>query len=154
MLGAFKKFQMTHAVATSAYIAQVDHEKCEGCGRCAKHCQVDLISMVPKNGEDRALVDEELCLGCGVCATLRKKSAITMEKRDERIITPESSMEKHLMMLLEQGKLGNHIFDDFTSLPYAALRGMVNAINSLPLVKKYLSSVDVKSRYVKRLVGR
>ncbi len=154
MLGAFKKFQITHAVATSTYVAQVDHEKCKGCERCAKRCQVNLISLVPKNGEKRALVNEELCLGCGVCATGCKESAIRMERKGERIITPESAKEKYLMMLLEQGKLGNHIFDDFTSLPYAAARSMVNAINSLPPVKKYLSSVDVKSRYVKRLVSR
>lgn len=152
LLGAFKKFQMVNSVATSAYIARTDEEKCVGCGLCAESCQVNLISIVSDNGEKRAVVNEELCLGCGVCASVCAQSAITMEKRGEKIITPESSMEKFLMMAIEQGKLGNQIFDDFTSVPYAVLRNLVNALNRLPPVKKYLSSVDIKSRFVKRLL--
>jgi NAD-dependent dihydropyrimidine dehydrogenase PreA subunit len=154
MLGAFKKFQLVNSVATSAYVAQVDEENCEGCGRCAKRCQVNLISMASENGQKRAVVNQELCLGCGVCASVCKNSAITMERRGERIITPESSMEKYLMMALEQGKLGNYIFDDLTSLPYAALRNMVNAISKIPPVKKYISSSGVKSRFLQRFTGR
>jgi Pyruvate/2-oxoacid:ferredoxin oxidoreductase delta subunit len=154
MLGAFKKFQLVNSVATSAYVAQVDEENCEGCGRCAKRCQVNLISIASDNGQKRAVVNQELCLGCGVCASVCKNSAITMERRGERIITPESSMEKYLMMALEQGKLGNYIFDDLTSLPYAALRNMVNAISKIPPVKKYISSSGVKSRFLQRFTGR
>jgi hypothetical protein len=63
-------------------------------------------------------------------------------------------MEKLLMMMLEQGKLGNALFDDFTSLPHAALRTVVNSINKLPPVKKYLASTGVKSRFLRRLAKR
>jgi ferredoxin len=154
LLGAYMNFQMTHAVATSAYIARVDRDKCVGCGRCAKSCQVNLISIVSDHEEKHAVVDEDLCLGCGVCASVCAQSAITMEHRGERIITPETAMEKWVTMALEQGKLGNFIYDDFTSLPYGVLRSMVNAITKLPSVKKYLASADVKSRFLKRLAHR
>jgi ferredoxin len=154
MLGAFNKLQMNHAVATSPYLAQTDGRKCDGCGRCAKRCQVNLISIVSENGEKKAHVNEALCLGCGICASVCKQSAITMQRRGERILTPEFSMEKLLMMMLEQGKLGNALFDDFTSLPHAALRTVVNSINKLPPVKKYLASTGVKSRFLRRLAKR
>jgi ferredoxin len=85
MLGAFKKFQMVNAVATSPYIARTDGEKCVGCGLCAKHCQVDVISMVSDNGNKRAVINADLCLGCGVCASVCKESTITMERRGKRI---------------------------------------------------------------------
>ena len=65
-----------------------------------------------------------------------------------------SAMEKWVTMALEQGKLGNFLYDDFTSLPYAVLRSLVNAITRLPSVKKYLASADVKSRFLKRLAHR
>lgn len=48
--------------------AQVNEERCRGCGRCAEVCVFKAISLVPKEGKKVAVVDEFLCEGCGACA--------------------------------------------------------------------------------------
>jgi len=46
----------------SSYVAEIDPDKCRGCGACAQACRFDAISMTP-----RAEVDPLLCEGCGLC---------------------------------------------------------------------------------------
>jgi heterodisulfide reductase subunit A len=44
-------------------IAQVDVERCSGCGECVLACPYTAIELV----EGRAQVSETLCKGCGIC---------------------------------------------------------------------------------------
>ena len=46
----------------SSYIAEIDPEKCSGCGVCEQACKFDAITMTPK-----AIVDPLKCEGCGLC---------------------------------------------------------------------------------------
>jgi len=43
--------------------AEVDREKCTGCGLCVDACPVEAISLE----NDKAKVDEEKCTECGRC---------------------------------------------------------------------------------------
>lgn len=68
---------------------EIDREKCNLCGRCARFCKAFLL--VEKDEKKRAkeprelvpyeqlLVDEELCDYCGLCATLCPEEAIKVE---------------------------------------------------------------------------
>jgi ferredoxin len=154
ILGALKKLQLTNAVATSSYIAEIDEKTCTGCGLCAKKCQVDLITLHEEGGVKHAKVIEDLCLGCGVCFDACRNGALKIRGRKERVLTPESTMEKYLMIAIEQGKLGNLLYDDFTSLPHTVLRNLVNAITRIQPVKEYIAKEDVKSRFLKMIAGK
>ncbi|RMG58728.1 MAG: 4Fe-4S dicluster domain-containing protein [Deltaproteobacteria bacterium] len=153
ILGAYKNFRMENSLATSHYLASVNAEKCSGCGLCVKKCQVDAIGVVEKEGKKFAVVDLERCIGCGVCVKACNRDALKMVKNGKRIITPESAMEKYLLMALDQGKLGNFIFDDMTSLTHRTLRAFVNAAVRLEPVKNYLKREDVRSRFLKKVAG-
>ena len=68
---------------------EIDREKCNLCGRCARFCKAFLLlekgekerkkeprELVPY---DQLLVDEELCDYCGLCASLCPEEAIKVE---------------------------------------------------------------------------
>ncbi len=56
------------------YIAEVDAEKCDGCGICVEECLAGAITI--KN--DKAVINEALCKGCGACGALCPTEAINL----------------------------------------------------------------------------
>ncbi|MFA5239975.1 MAG: RnfABCDGE type electron transport complex subunit B [Phycisphaerae bacterium] len=73
------KFDALHIVDG---LAEVNYEKCTGCGACAKACPRNLIEMVPfahenmmtvacknkENGKTTRSICKVGCIGCGICA--------------------------------------------------------------------------------------
>ncbi len=49
----------------------VDHDKCTGCGKCSKHCFMNLIEI----RDEKAHISDD-CYGCGRCASNCKQGAI------------------------------------------------------------------------------
>ena len=60
-------------------IIQIDEEKCNGCGACAKACHEGAISMV--NGKAK-LMRDDYCDGLGDCLPSCPTGAITFEERE------------------------------------------------------------------------
>lgn len=54
--------------------AQVDTEKCTGCGLCVDTCPVEAIKL----DDDTAKVDEDLCTDCGTCVDECPNDAISV----------------------------------------------------------------------------
>ena len=65
----------------SHYLAQIDYEKCTGCGTCAKRCQFGAIKM--EVHFKKANIDQLRCFGCGVCATGCPEGAISLIPKKE-----------------------------------------------------------------------
>lgn len=57
------------------YIAEIDQEKCNGCGICVEECPAGAI----KIENDKAFINEALCKGCGACGALCPKEAINLK---------------------------------------------------------------------------
>jgi len=54
--------------------AEVDTEKCTGCGLCVDACPVEAIRL----DDGVALVDKEACTECGLCVDECPNEAISM----------------------------------------------------------------------------
>ena len=63
----------------SHYVAQVDYERCNGCGICAQRCQWGALKFEVTTG--RANIDQFKCYGCGLCETGCPRGAITLIER-------------------------------------------------------------------------
>jgi len=57
-------------------VAEIDNDKCTGCGRCLK--QAHCLAISQEN--DKAVVDPAECLGCATCSSLCPEGAVSMHK--------------------------------------------------------------------------
>jgi ferredoxin len=70
----------TPMLASSGYVAKVDHTRCVACGTCARYCQFEAVTFF--NGVKN--IDAVKCLGCGVCIPKCTKNALTLERDPSR----------------------------------------------------------------------
>ncbi len=56
-------------IAPSRFVAKLELEMCDGCGKCTKLCAVGAIVMEEAIGFDEPMpgIDPQTCIGCGVC---------------------------------------------------------------------------------------
>ncbi len=147
------KFGYPNAVVTSNYIAQIDEKLCNGCGKCAKVCQINAIKMAAiekpetKKKED-AKIDKDFCIGCGVCALSCPTKALKLVKRDKRVIHPESTFERIILQCLQNGTLQNQMFDNPQNKTQEFMRGFVGGFLKIPSVKKALLSDALRSTFL------
>jgi ferredoxin len=92
-------------IGKTPFVAEVDGDKCNGCGLCLPSCNVR--AMVLEAGEGRKLcaVGKEICLGCGACLSTCPKEAILLKDRPVRPIPPETRKVLFTRMLKERGRL-------------------------------------------------
>jgi ferredoxin len=63
------------------YVAETNHDLCNGCRRCISACQFGAISFSLAN--EKVTIDPLSCFGCGVCRVSCTKSAITLTERGD-----------------------------------------------------------------------
>jgi NAD-dependent dihydropyrimidine dehydrogenase PreA subunit len=73
-------------VDPSRYRAEIDAERCTGCGTCHERCYFDAITW--ENGEGTtSRVEERKCMGCGLCRVTCPEQAIELvEVRPESFV--------------------------------------------------------------------
>jgi ferredoxin len=156
---AARRFGFLHPVHTTNYIAAIDDDACDGCGRCARACPVEAIEMIPDHRPDsatgkRARRDDQACLGCGVCVGTCTREALVMEDRPERVFTPVNSVHRTVLMAIERGMLQDLVFDNRAHLSHRAIAAILGAVLKLSPVKRALASEQLRSRYLETLSRR
>ncbi len=154
-----KKFGMLHPVQTTSYIPKIDEEKCTECGKCVKVCPISAIEWISNddgiNSKPKKIkINEEICLGCGVCVRACSNKTITLERREEQIITPVNSVHRIVLMAIEKGKLQELIFDNQAFGSHRAMAAVLAVILKLPLIKQMMASKQMKSIYLEKLFER
>lgn len=62
---AYLQFGVKQHLAKSGFMAEVDSDKCSGCGTCVRRCLFKARRL--ENG--KSFVEKERCYGCGLCVT-------------------------------------------------------------------------------------
>jgi len=156
---AQKRFAHLHPVHTSNWLPEVDAAACNGCRRCETACPVDAISMTAPDepyrpGLRTARIDEELCLGCGVCVRACTRTALHLEPRAARVITPVNNAHRYVLMATQRGKLQDLVFDNRVLWSHRALAALLGAVLKLPGFQQGLAQKQLGSRYLEKVMAR
>jgi heterodisulfide reductase subunit A len=74
------------SIVSGGYVAEIDKEKCRGCGLCIQACYFGAISYNEELGVSE--VNPVLCKGCGNCAVICPSGACQIQGfRDEQILS-------------------------------------------------------------------
>ncbi|MEA3421470.1 MAG: 4Fe-4S binding protein, partial [Acidobacteriota bacterium] len=57
-------------------IAEIDQDKCTGCGKCKEACRFSAIKEEVSNNKSRFFIDDLACEGCGVCFLVCEDEAV------------------------------------------------------------------------------
>ncbi|OGQ91490.1 MAG: hypothetical protein A2289_19475 [Deltaproteobacteria bacterium RIFOXYA12_FULL_58_15] len=161
MMGGMRLIPEAAKVVSSNYVAAMNPELCNGCGKCAKACPIDAVEMVPAAPTEaapkrtkRASLDIERCLGCSVCYRECKFDGIRMLPAKQRVYTPENMMERMALQAIERGKLQHLLFNDPGKLSHRVLGSLLDTVVRLPPAKQALANKQLKSKFVTALLGR
>jgi ferredoxin len=100
----------TDGIAKTAFLAEIEPEKCDYCGDCFKACNVKSIGLAKgvkfEAKSDRySEVSTEICLGCGACISSCEKKAISLIPRGKKVIPPYRKKDLFARILWERGKM-------------------------------------------------
>jgi len=96
--------------------------------------------------------DPDLCLGCGVCYAACRRGALTMQKRERRVFTPETTFERIVAMAIERGKLGDMLLDNLEGWGYEALARVIQVIEKTPFPTVVNAIAPLKSTFLSAIV--
>lgn len=151
---AAKKFGHMHPIQTTGFYPVINDEFCVKCGKCEKMCPIDAISLVKDNmGNKKFEVDYDVCLGCGVCARNCSNASIILKRREEKIITPSSSVHRVVLQAIEKGTLLELISETEAFKNHRVMASIFSAILKMSPVKQLLARDQVKSIYLDKLLS-
>jgi len=136
---------------TTITVASLPHSRQHG----RNQAKASLYSEPPKDKRKLlAWVDVERCLGCGICAAACKKDAMAMERRPKPPRVPVNAVEKMVRNAIEKNRLADLLFDQGTGVGNRFLNRTLDAILTLPPVKRMVASEQLQSRFVRAALKR
>ena len=87
------------AVASN-YYAEVDTDRCTGCGVCETRCQMGAVEL-----HDSARILADRCIGCGLCIPSCDADAVRLKTKaaERQVVPPENLAGTYLQLAQERG---------------------------------------------------
>lgn len=101
VLKAAKQFENPARLFSTNYYAELNLDKCIGCGVCVKRCQMEAIKIENK----KANLDLGRCIGCGLCVTTCPTKALRLVRKVKETVPPKNTAALYMKIL--EKKLGN-----------------------------------------------
>jgi electron transport complex protein RnfB len=79
ILRSLKRYPKPASLVSSAFVAELNPETCQGCGTCAERCQMEAIRL----DGGRAVLDPDRCIGCGLCVTTCPAGSLNLRRKPE-----------------------------------------------------------------------
>ncbi|MFW9906406.1 MAG: ATP-binding protein [Candidatus Thorarchaeota archaeon] len=95
-----KTYSKPSELFSSNYYAEIDLNKCNGCGSCQKRCQMEALVIKEK----KTYVNLDRCIGCGLCVTKCPNEAIVLREKNQITIPPEDQQSLYTKIMIK--KLG------------------------------------------------
>jgi Pyruvate/2-oxoacid:ferredoxin oxidoreductase delta subunit len=95
MLSMMKYVPKPAAMLAHNFYAQVDVERCTGCGVCVDRCPTVAI----KSDDTEYGVDLTRCIGCGVCVPVCPEDAMLLVKKEAETVPPQTEEDRFDAML-------------------------------------------------------
>lgn len=110
VLTSAKKFEKPAELFATNYYAEIDKDKCTGCGICIKRCQMDAIARIDgKNVE----LKRDRCIGCGLCVTKCTKGAVSLKRKSKKTKPPMNIELLYLTILMRRAGKSRMIVNMF-----------------------------------------
>jgi electron transport complex protein RnfB len=90
-------------VVASNYYAQVNTETCAGCGTCVERCPTAAI----KVQDAVASIDLARCIGCGLCVPTCSENAMSLAKKAQEVIPPQTEEEYYDTIMARKNTLSD-----------------------------------------------
>jgi electron transport complex protein RnfB len=86
VLGGLQRHPRPAEAVASSFIAQLEHEACQGCWTCVERCQMQALA---EEG-NRVTLNADRCIGCGLCVSICPSGALRLVRKptNERTSPP------------------------------------------------------------------
>jgi len=104
VLRSVKRYPRPASLMSSAFIAALDAETCEGCGTCESRCQMAAIHV----DDGRAVLELDRCIGCGLCVTTCPSESLSLARKPaaEQPQVPKDLIDNYIRLAQARDRLG------------------------------------------------
>jgi NAD-dependent dihydropyrimidine dehydrogenase PreA subunit len=103
VLRTVKLYPNPASLVSSAFVAQVNLDTCQGCGTCTGRCQMEAVWL----DDGKVVLDTDRCIGCGLCVTTCPTDSLSLRRKPEAAQphVPKDVVDTSIKLGQARGKL-------------------------------------------------